>query len=129
MLPFLSDTVQVDDNSLIQELHKAVSEAEERKNKTKMGQKTPAKVNVVESSPELVAVMKKLEANENQMKAMQEQMKELMAANSKRQDPPWKKNAGCQACKDGNVASSCRHCWKCGKDGHKAQDGKCEEVN
>ena len=122
MLPFLAETSQIDDNRLIQELHKAVAEAEERKTKTKKGDKTAAKVNVVESSPELTAVMKKLEENENQMRAMQEQMKELLTANSKRQNSSWKKNAGCQPCKDSNKASSCRHCWKCGHDGHKSQD-------
>ena len=120
MLPFLAEMSQIDDNRLIQELHKAVAEAEERKTKTKKGEKT-AKVSVVESSPELSAVMKKLEENENQMKAMQEQMKELLAGNAKK-IPNWKKNAGCQPCKDKNIASSCRHCWKCGQDGHKSQD-------
>ena len=120
MLPFLAEMSQIDDNRLIQELHKAVAEAEERKTKTKKGEKT-AKVSVVESSPELSAVMKKLEENENQMKAMQEQMKELLAGNAKK-NSNWKKNAGCQSCKDKNIASSCRHCWKCGQDGHKSQD-------
>ena len=123
MLPFLSESASFNDNCLIQELHKAVSEAEERKNKTKKGDnKTAAKVNVVETSPELVAVMKKLEENQNQMKVMQEQMKELLVANPnlKKQNPPWKR--GCQACQDNNKSSSCRHCWKCGEDGHKSQD-------
>ena len=131
MLPFLSDTHLVDDNSLIQELHKAVAEAEERKNKTKKGEKSAAKVNVIESSPELVAVMKKLEENQNQMKVMQEQMKEMLAVypNLKKNASSWKK-PGCQACQNNNTVATCRHCWKCGEEGHKAQEkDKCKEGN
>ena len=124
MLPFLSETNLVNDNSLIRELHKAVSEAEERRKKTEQAAKKPSvKVNVVESSPELAALMKLVQDNQTQMKAMQEQMGELLRSNPavKRFNKP-----GCEACAAANKAQSCKHCWKCGGDGHKANEAdKC----
>ena len=133
MLPLLSDANPVDDNTLIRELHRAVGEAEERLKKLQEIQhqqkKNAAKVNVVETSPELAIVMKKLEEsqaqimeNQNQMKVMQEQMAELMKKETGSR-PPFKK-PGCETCKAANKANSCRHCWKCGEDGHKSQECK-----
>ena len=113
----------------------SVAEAEERLKKLQELQqqkKVSAKVSVVESSPELAAVMKKLEEsqvqlkeNQHQMKVMQEQLAELMLKETAKK-PPFRK--GCDACKTNNKADSCRHCWKCGEDGHKAQDGKCRKT-
>ena len=62
------------------------------------------------------------------MKVMQEQMKELLKVNPnlKKNSDGWKK-PGCKNCQDNNTVATCRHCWKCGEDGHKAQDKKCEE--
>ena len=129
MLPLLSDANPVDDNTLIRELHRAVAEAEERLKKMQELQqqkKAAAKVNVVETSPELALVMKKLEESQNQMKenqhqmkVMQEQMAELMKKELNKK-PPFRK--GCDACKASNKSDSCRHCWKCGEDGHKSQE-------
>ena len=126
MLPYLSETHLVNDNLLIQELHKAVAEAEERKMKTK-GVKTAAKVNTIDACPEFIAVMKKLEDNQNQMRVMQEQMKELLKVTPNKKNDGWKK-PGCQNCQDNNTVATCRHCWKCGEEGHKAQEkDKCKE--
>ena len=73
MLPLLSETSQCDDNHLITHLHKAVEEARVREEKTKTEKKaSTAKVNSVQSSPELRAIMKKLEENQDQIKVMQE---------------------------------------------------------
>ena len=125
MLPLLSDTNPVDDNTLIRELHRAVGESEERKKKLlEMQQQqkkatATAKVNVVESNSELAQVLKQLEENRNQMNVVQEQVKELIVANQKKQ--PWKRK-GCQACTDNNKVNTCSHCWKCGEDGHKSQN-------
>ena len=60
MLPFLLETNVVDDNSLIRELHKAVGETEERLKKTEKvtDKKHSVKVNSVETSPELSALLK-----------------------------------------------------------------------
>ena len=35
---------------------------------------------------------------------------------------PYRIQYGCNSCKAKNVARSCRHCFKCGDDDHKAQD-------
>ena len=85
-------------------------------------------MNVFETSPELAMIMKKLEENQaemmenkNQMKVMQEQMIELMKKETAGK-PGYKK--GCDACRAANKSNSCRHCWKCGEDGHKSQDCK-----
>ena len=132
MLPLLSDVNPADDNTLIREIHRAVGEAEERLKKLQEIQqqkKTPAKVNVVETSPELALVMKKLEEsqaqmkeNQNQMKVMQEQLAELMLKETRKKNVPWKKSA-CENCtKSNKPASSCFHCWKCFETGHKSQD-------
>ena len=131
MLPLLSDANPVDDNTLIRELHRAVGEAEERLKKLQEShhqKKSSAKVNVVETSPELAMIMKKLEENQaemmenkNQMKVMQEQMIELMKKETA--GKPGNKK-GCDACRAANKSNSCRHCWKCGEDGHKSQDCK-----
>ena len=129
MLPFLSESSNVDDNTLIRELHKAVAEAEERRKKTEkpVEKKTNVKVNAVESSPELVTLIKVVQDNQNQMKVLQEQMGELLKSN-----PAVKKfkKPGCEACAAANKADSCRHCWKCGDDGHKASEtDKCPKSN
>ena len=124
MLPFLSESTMVDDNTLIRELHKAVAEAEERRKKTEKSHEKakPVKVNAVETSPELAAVMKLLQENQNQMKVMQEQVGELLAANPavKKINSRWKKKGSCQACTAAGKGDSCQHCWKCGEDGHKS---------
>ena len=122
MLPFLSESTIIDDNTLIRELHKAVGEAEERRKKTeKSNEKAkPVKVNVVETSPELAAVMKLLQENQNQMKVMQEQVGELLAANPAVKKMKWKKKGSCSACTAAGKGDSCQHCWKCGDDGHKS---------
>ena len=136
MLPLLSDANPVDDNTLIRELHRAVGEAEERLKKLQEShhqKKSSAKVNVVETSPELAMIMKKLEEsqaqmmeNKNQMKVMQEQMAEIMKKETGGKAPFWR--PGCDACKANNQSSSCRHCWKCGEDEHKAQEkDKCKK--
>ena len=129
MLPFLSESSNVDDNTLIRELHKAVAEAEERRKKTEKPaeKKSNVKVNAVESSPELVTLIKVVQDNQNQMKVLQEQMGELLKLN-----PAVKKfkKPGCEACAAANKADSCRHCWKCGDDGHKASEtDKCPKSN
>ena len=130
MLPFLSEANPVDDNSLIRELHKAVSESEERRKKTEKSveKKSSVKVSVVESSPELAALVKMVQENQTQMKAMQEQMGELLKSN-----PAVKKfnrKPGCEACAAADKSSSCKHCWKCGQDGHKANEpDKCPKSN
>ena len=124
MLPFLSESTMVDDNTLIRELHKAVAEAEEHRKKTEKSHEKakPVKVNAVETSPELAAVMKLLQENQNQMKVMQEQVGELLAANPavKKINSRWKKKGSCQACTAAGKGDSCQHCWKCGEDGHKS---------
>ena len=64
LLPFLEVTNMVDDNRLIQELHKVVAESVKRRKKIQsktLG--SSAKGSVVESNPELSAVLKKLEEN------------------------------------------------------------------
>ena len=129
MLPFLTESSQVDDNVLIRELHKAVAESEERRKKTEkpLEKKPSLKVNAVESSPELAALIKLVQDNQNQMKVMQEQMGELLKSN-----PAVRKfkKPGCEACAAANKADSCRHCWKCGDDGHKASEtDKCPKSN
>lgn len=130
MLPFLSETNLVDDNSLIRELHKAVGETAERRKKTEQitDKKHSVKVNSVETSPELSALLKLVQDNQNQMMVMQKQMGEMLKSN-----PAVKrffKKPGCTACAAANKAESCRHCWKCGEDGHKASEtDKCPKSN
>ena len=128
MLPFLSETNLVDDNSLIRELHKAVGETEERIKKTEKvtDKKHSVKVNSVETNPDLSALLKLVQDNQTQMKVLQEQMAELIKKDTGGKAPFWK--PGCDACKANNQANSCRHCWKCGEDGHKAQEKeKCKK--
>ena len=59
---------------------------------------------------------------------MQEQMKELLLkVTPNKKNDGWKK-PGCQNCQDNNTVATCRHCWKCGEEGHKAQEkDKCKE--
>ena len=122
MLPFLDVTSQVADNRLIQELHKAVAESEERKKKTKpKTAAASAKVSFVETrDSDLAVVLKKLEENENQVKVLQEQVSELLSSNLNAKKG-WKKKGICDAC----VAAKktvCKHCFKCSNEGHKSSD-------
>ena len=123
MMPYLSESSQCEDNLIIRELHKAEAEAAVRRSKNANNQKNEkksrnAQVNAVENSPEYLALMKRLDDNQQSIKVMQEQMKEMLKVNPNFQNRPREK--GCQKCRDANRGDTCRHCWKCGEDGHRA---------
>eukprot|EP00794_Sanderia_malayensis_P020651 gene20651-22689_t len=125
----------VTDAELINELNIAVTEESERNLKLGLGQRGKAKVAQVQSTTDTKIDDKRNdEAFSNkelvaEVRALRGEMVTLRGDVKKRQNQgetqgrrPFeasrKRRRGCEKCQAEGNAESCRHCWKCGDDGH-----------
>ncbi len=141
MMPYLDEAKQHGDNVLTRELNRAVAEEEERQSKITSEEpekkKISTNVNEVMEVPEKIdnnvlatilsqmqTTQKQLQANQDQMLAVQSQVNELVKLTGQLQTngggrAPFRKM--CEPCTSTNKPL-CRHCWKCGGDGHQSKN-------
>ena len=141
ILPFLDLSKGTPDNILISEINKAVSDENERLAKRRDGKRSDSKASASgvstgsTGSTDFEQFMKPMQSLQEQlskmtteMNTMREEMGKLRQNKQERrvnwktgrQDESrtaWKKRA-CKKCTTDGVAADCKHCWKCGEDGH-----------
>lgn len=126
----------VTDAELINELNIAVTEESERNLKLGLGQRGKAKVVQVQATTDIKIDEKKkngeafsvkeliaeVRALKGEMVTLRGEVKQSQGQGETRGRRPFgafrKKRRGCEKCQAEGCAESCRHCWKCGEDGH-----------
>ena len=140
MLPYLDSSKHVSDNILIVELDRAVTEEKQREEKlaaeeAEKKKGTTANVNNIDAASidntllasmmtQMQATQKQLQDNQNQMLAIQNQVSELVKLNSSLIGGGERNNFNKKMCVACTAAKKnfCKHCWKCGQEGHKSAD-------
>ena len=132
MLPFLTESVVVSDNVLMEEIKKASAEENERSSKQKMTKSTQGgnvKVNEIkiagmqEMIDTVAALGMKMCDMEKDMRSMREgnQRRNENEGQRDRPNPNYQAPRGCENCLRDNLPN-CRHCHKCGRSGHLARN-------
>ena len=133
MKPFLQTTREVPDHELIGELSKIAAEETERETKQigsacsrRRVQINEVSVNKVEMEKVIKPLTDTIQELSDQLKAMQSELGAMKQRRSERQQrkTSWKPK-GCLDCVSKKLF--CKHCWKCGGDGHIATN--CQSSN
>ena len=147
MAPFLDESKSHSDAILIREMNRAVAEEKARQGKIGLEETEKKHSSAVVNSvleqggmtcsesidnsmlasilSQMSNTQKQLQANQDQMMAMQSQVSELvkltgqLQAGGGGQRGPFRKM--CEPCTTAK-RFSCKHCWKCGQEGHKSQE-------
>ena len=125
MKPYLDQKRRTKDKELIEEMGRACAEENERM--SKMGgesRRQCPRVNEVSSGIEQLVkpLAEQLSALGEQMKEVQSQMLAM-----KKERKPSRNKSKCKACTQ-NEVKFCRHCFKCGKDGHMSRNCQGQKV-
>ena len=124
LLPYLKDT-SITMVELLKQCRLAVTVENERQLKFKQKGGVGSKVGSVEKGQdkleELVGLVNQMRVEVSQLKSKVAGQKE---SEGKRRVPSY---MGCKTCKSEGKAEHCRHCWKCGADGHVSRN--CQSLN